>query len=97
MLAGFLREDGESQYDRNAVARRRAFRRAVEIAILVCALSLLGLLRSAPRRPPFWAAGHDDGCVHLGRAGASCPQPREAERACVSLGRAGRLCPGSED
>jgi hypothetical protein len=104
MIAGFPGHDDETHFDRRSFTRLRAFRRAAEIAIVVSALVLLGLLRSAPHRPPFWSQGLDDGCEHLGRAGAICPQPNpkeaarlELEKACVYLGRAGRRCPGTDD
>lgn len=99
MFAGLHWDEDETHFDRRAVARMRVIRRAVEISLVISALVLTGLLRSAP----FFSPAPGDGCEHLGRAGEICPQPnakeeerRAREKGCVFLGRAGRHCPDAE-
>jgi hypothetical protein len=74
----------------------RAARLAVEIAMVVSALALWGLVAAHRPPAPAWSSG-ERLCLHFGRAGGHCLAGQgastEAGPKCQSLGRAGRFCP----
>jgi hypothetical protein len=78
----------------NHFAHLRVMRGATEVALMVAALVLIGVLMARPEQPST------DGCVRMGRAGEMCgraeaPRPSENDH-CVFLGRAGRYCPSPQ-
>lgn len=86
------------QFSKQFPKHLRVLRAATEIALIVAALVLFGVVMSHPVDRSGWRSQSADGCVRMGRAGEICgrgeapPKPRE-DGQCVSLGRAGRYCP----